>query len=109
MYRVTFGNTAPAKIKPTHILQFSSDNSIKFMSKKNKLYFHYVGGNVAVSKPQDIFLMIAHFYYMLLCCSNIQVIELMKMTSSQIVPAATAYCYSNGQLLCIISSRALNQ
>jgi len=28
-----------------------------------------VGGNVAVPKPQYIFLMIAHFYYMLLCCS----------------------------------------
>jgi len=38
------------------------------MSKKNKLIFHYVGGNVAVPKPQDIFLMITLFYYMLLCC-----------------------------------------
>jgi len=39
MSRVTFGNSAPATIKHTHILQLFSGNSIKFVSKKNKLIF----------------------------------------------------------------------
>ena len=101
MSRVTFGNSASEKQSTharkhahTHILQLDSDNSIKFMSRKNKLIF-ITWKEMSLSKNHRIFSWWLPTFTTLYCVaavSTVQVIQFMTMTSSHIVPATAAYC-----------------
>jgi hypothetical protein len=87
MSKVNFGNSASGKIKHTHTLQLSCDNSVKFMWKKNKFIF-VTWEEMLLSQNRRIFPWWVTSFTICYCVaavSTIQVIHLMKLTSSQIV------------------------